>query len=126
MTIRMHSMNKLPAPTCSPTNHQLQSERHVKPSKFRQRSRSRCSSGTLRRLVHSLGPSVSEDRIDGRQAGGDKRALAHPVVVHVAVDGSEVVGEVDVDSGRDHGEEGEEERVCDISIALSVIVTTTY
>lgn len=29
----------------------------------------------------------------------------------MAVDGADVVGEVDVDSGRDHGDEGEEDGV---------------
>lgn len=37
--------------------------------------------------------------------------LADGVVAHVCVDGAQVVGEVDVDSSRDHGDEGEEQGV---------------
>lgn len=45
------------------------------------------------------------------QAGGDEGTFADPVVVEVAVDGADVVGEVDVDAGGDHGDEGEKEGV---------------
>lgn len=117
---------KLPAPTCSTNNKQpsqLQSQRsfivqfngHPSTSEFRHCSCRGCSGGILRGFVHGLGPSVSEDGTDRWQARGDQRAFTDPVVVHVTVDGSDVVGEVDVDGGDDHGEEGEEEGVCDIN-----------
>lgn len=47
----------------------------------------------------------------GCQATGDERPLANPVVVEVTIDGAEVIREVDIDSGSDHGDKGEEEGV---------------
>lgn len=59
-----------------------------------------------------LRSAFTEDRADGRQVAGDEGALAGPVVVQVTVDGSDVVGEIDIDAGQDHREEGEKERIC--------------
>lgn len=56
--------------------------------------------------------TLAEDGTYGAQAAGDEGSLAGPVVVEVAVDRTEVVGEVDVDSSGDHCDEGEEEGVC--------------
>ena len=39
-------------------------------------------------------------------------ALADAIVVEVTVDGAEVVWEVDVDTGGDHGDESEDDGVC--------------
>ena len=71
--------------------------------------------GVFRRLVHDLeivGSGFAEYGADGGEVGGDEGAFAHPVVVEVAVDGSDVVWEVDVDAGEDHGDKGEEKGVC--------------
>ncbi len=48
----------------------------------------------------------------GGQAGGDEGPLTNPVVVEVAVDGAEVIWEVNVDAGGNHGDQGEEKGVC--------------
>lgn len=48
----------------------------------------------------------------GGQSGGDEGPLANPVVVEVAVDGTEVIWEVNVDAGGNHGDQGEEKGVC--------------
>lgn len=47
----------------------------------------------------------------GGQARGHERALAGPVVVHVAVDCAEVVRKVNVDTHGDHSDESQEQRV---------------
>lgn len=51
-------------------------------------------------------------RAHGCESGRDEWPLADGVVVHVAVDRTEVVREVDVDTGGNHSDQGEEERVC--------------
>lgn len=73
----------------------------------------RGGSGILGSLVHhstDCRGTLSEDWADWKSAGAEQ-ALAGPVVVEAAVDGAEVVGEVDVDSSGNHGDEGEKEGV---------------
>lgn len=56
--------------------------------------------------------TLAEDGAYGAQTAGDKGSLAGPVVVEVAVDRTEVIGKIDIDSSGDHSDEGEKEGVC--------------
>lgn len=85
---------------------------HRSQSQFGETLRGR-GSHVLGRLVHNIeagGGRLAENGVYGcRQARGDERTLTSPVVVHVAVDCAEMVGEVDVDAGSDHRDQGEEQ-----------------
>lgn len=72
-------------------------------------------SGIFGRLVHNphiLGPGLAEYRCDGGKTAGEERPVANPVVIAMAVDGSEMVWEIDIGTGSDHGDEREEDGVC--------------
>lgn len=118
-----------PTPACSPRTPQSHNPNRSNPEtptpslvKMMHGSQSQlgetfCGRGShvLGRLVHDLEARcgrLAENGVYGcRQARRDERTLTGPVVVHVAVDSAEMVGEVDVDSGSDHRDQGEEQRI---------------
>lgn len=70
--------------------------------------------GIFGRLVHRphiLGPGLAEYRCDGGKTAGEERPVTNPVVITMAVDCSDMVREVDIATGSDHGDEREEDGV---------------
>lgn len=79
-----------------------------KKSKLSDRLRRR-GSRILRRLINNpqlLRRRLPKNRRYRRKVARQERTVANQVVVHVAADGSHVVGEVDVGAGDDHGNGG--------------------
>lgn len=70
----------------------------------------RCS-GIFRSVVHdvkTLRRSFPENRRKPRQVGRQERTVPNPVIIQMAVDGSNMVWKVDISTGHDHRDQTEE------------------